>query len=81
MLADIRKTFLLPNIRDDAINAILGLTKGNLSYATYTQLINDFLRMSRQADDLPCVRFISELANFQLQTQGKSHHSEQKGYS
>jgi hypothetical protein len=40
---EIRKTSLLPNIRDDAINAMLGLTQGNLSYATYTHLFNDFL--------------------------------------
>jgi hypothetical protein len=38
---------MLHNIRDDEINALLGLTQGNLSYADYTQLFNDFLRRSR----------------------------------
>jgi hypothetical protein len=33
MIEEIRKTSLLLNIRDDAINALLGLTQGNLSYA------------------------------------------------
>jgi hypothetical protein len=63
---EIRKTSMLPNIRDDAINAVLGLTQGNLSYADYTQLFNDFLRGSRRhlTYDFECVRFISGLANF-----------------
>jgi hypothetical protein len=39
---ELRKTPLLPNIRDDAINAMLGITHGNMSYATYTQQVNDF---------------------------------------
>jgi hypothetical protein len=34
-MEEIRKPSLLPNIRNDAINAILGLTQGNLSYADY----------------------------------------------
>jgi hypothetical protein len=46
MVEEICKTSLLPNIRDDATNVVLGLTKGNLSYADYTQLVNDFLRRS-----------------------------------
>jgi hypothetical protein len=81
LVAEIRKTSLLPNIRDDAINALLGLIQGSLSYATDTKLFNDFLRRSRQplTDDLRCVRFVSGLAKFQLQTQAKSHHSHQKG--
>jgi hypothetical protein len=29
---------MLPNIQDDAINALLGITEGNISYATYTQV-------------------------------------------
>jgi hypothetical protein len=69
---------MLPNIRDDAINAVLGRSQGNLSYATYDQLFNDFLPRSRQPlmDDLQCVRFINALANFQFQTQAKSHRSQ-----
>jgi hypothetical protein len=31
-----RKTSLLPNIRDGAINAVLGITQGSLSYSNYT---------------------------------------------
>jgi hypothetical protein len=79
---ELSKTSLLPNIRDDAINAMLGITQGNMSYAAYTQHINDFLRRSRQhlTYDLQCARFISGLAYFQLQTQAKSHRS-QKGYT
>jgi hypothetical protein len=30
---NIRETSMLPNIRDDAINALLGLTQHNMSYA------------------------------------------------
>jgi hypothetical protein len=37
-----RKTSLLPNIRDDAINALIGLTQGPMSYSNYTQQFNDF---------------------------------------
>jgi hypothetical protein len=73
---------LLPNIRDDAIKALLEITQGNMSYTAYTQQLNAFLRRSRQylADDLQCVRFISEHANFQLRTQAKAHLS-QRGYT
>jgi hypothetical protein len=35
------KTSLLPNITDDAIDAMLGLTQGCLRFASYTQLFND----------------------------------------
>jgi hypothetical protein len=33
LVEEIRKTSLLPNIRDDAINPLLGLAQSNLSYA------------------------------------------------
>jgi hypothetical protein len=36
LVAEIRKTSLLPNIRDYATNAMFGLTEGSLSYAKYT---------------------------------------------
>jgi hypothetical protein len=36
LVEEICKTSLLPNIRDDAINTLLGLTQGNLSYADFT---------------------------------------------
>jgi hypothetical protein len=39
---------MLPNIQDDAINVVLDLTHGSMSYALYTQKFNDFLRGSRQ---------------------------------
>jgi hypothetical protein len=79
---ELRKTSLLPNIRDDATNALLGMTQSNMSYAAYTQQFNDILRRSRQhlTNNRHCVRFISGLANFQLQTQAKSRRS-QKGYT
>jgi hypothetical protein len=67
----------LPNIQDDAINVVLNLTQGIMSYALYTQRFNDFLRRSRQkltADD-QCVRFINGLANFVLKTHAQSHRS------
>jgi hypothetical protein len=69
---------MLPNIRDGANNALLGLTQGNLSYADYTQLFNDFFLRSRQhlTDDLRCVRFITGLTNFQLHTQAKARRSQ-----
>jgi hypothetical protein len=31
---------MLPNVRDDAMNALLGLTQEFMSYASYTQLFN-----------------------------------------
>jgi hypothetical protein len=79
---ELRKTSLLPNIRDDAINAPLGITHGNISYAAYTPLFNDFLPRSRQPlrDDLQCIRFISGMAKFQLHTQAKSHRLQKRGY-
>jgi phage tail sheath gpL-like len=48
LVEELRKTSMLPNIQDDAINALLGITQGNMSYAAYTQMFNDFLRRSRQ---------------------------------
>jgi hypothetical protein len=82
LVEELRQTSLLPNIRDDAIYAVLGVTQGNMSYAAYTKLFNDFLRRSRQhlTGDLQCVRFIRGLANSQLQAQAKSHRS-QRGYT
>jgi hypothetical protein len=82
LVEEFRKTSLLPNIRDDAIKALLGITHGNLSYAAYTLQFDEFLQKSRQhlTDDLQCVRFINGVANFQFQTQAKSHRS-QRGYT
>jgi hypothetical protein len=38
LVADLRKTTFLPNIQDDAINALLNLTHSNMmSYAVYTK--------------------------------------------
>jgi NAD dependent epimerase/dehydratase family enzyme len=61
LVEELWKTTLLPNIQDDAINALLNITQSNMSYAVYTQNFNDFLRRSRQqlTADLQCVRFIN----------------------
>jgi 8-oxo-dGTP pyrophosphatase MutT (NUDIX family) len=77
LVAELRKTTFLPNIQDDAINALLNLTQGIMSYALYTRQYNDFLRRSRQTltADVQCVRFINGLANFTLKNQAKSHRS------
>jgi hypothetical protein len=82
LVEETRKTSLLHNLRDDVINTMLGLTQGNMSYADYSQLLNDFSRRSRQplTYDLPCIRFISGLAKFQFQTQAKFHRSQQRGF-
>jgi hypothetical protein len=48
LVAELRKTTSLPNIQEDAINALLSLTQGIMSYAPYTQHFNDFVRRSRQ---------------------------------
>jgi hypothetical protein len=37
LVEELRKTSLLPKIRDDAINALLGITQSNMSNAAYTQ--------------------------------------------
>jgi hypothetical protein len=42
LVAELRKTSMLPNIKDDGINALLSITQGNLSYVVYTQQFNDF---------------------------------------
>jgi hypothetical protein len=78
LVAELRKTTFLPTIKDDAINGVLNLTQGSMSYALYTQKFNDFLRRSRQklTADVQCVRFINGLANFELKTQAKSHRSQ-----
>jgi hypothetical protein len=82
LVAELRKIYLLSNIQDDAINALLSLTHGSMSYAVYTQQFNDFLRRSLQLliADVKFVRFINGLANFELKTHTKSHRS-QKGYN
>jgi hypothetical protein len=82
LVAELRKTTFLPNIQDDAINAVLNLTQGSMSYAVYVKQFKDFLRRSRHnlTADVQCVRFINGLANFALKTQAKSHRS-QKGYN
>jgi hypothetical protein len=82
LVAELRKTTFLPNIQDDAINALLNFTQSNtMSYAFYTKQYNDFVRRSRQnlTADVQCVRFINGLANFTLKKQAKSHRA-QKGY-
>jgi hypothetical protein len=73
---------MLPNIQDDAINALLSLTQGNTSYALYTRQFNDFSRRSRQqlTVDVKCVRFINGMANFELTTHVKSYRS-QRSYN
>jgi hypothetical protein len=83
LVAELRKTTFLPNIQDDAINALLNLTQSNMmSYAVYTKQYNDFLRRSRQnpTADVRCVRFINGLANSTLKNQAKSHRA-QRGYN
>jgi hypothetical protein len=82
LVAELRKATFIPNIQDDAINALLNFTQGSMSYAFYTKQFNDFLRRSRQnlTADVQCVRFINGMANFALKTQAKSHRS-QKGYN
>jgi hypothetical protein len=82
LVEELRKMSLLPNIQDDAINALLGITQVNMTYDVYTQQFNDFYKRSRQnlTTDLQCVRFINGMANFQLQTQAKSHRPH-RGYN
>jgi hypothetical protein len=59
LVAELRKTTFLPNIQDDAINALLNLTQGSIICAFYTKQFNDFLRRSRLnlTADMQCVRF------------------------
>jgi hypothetical protein len=45
LVTELRKTTFLPNIQDDAINALLNLTQSHtMTYALYTKQYNDFLR-------------------------------------
>jgi hypothetical protein len=45
LVAELRKTTFLPNIQDDAINALLNFTQGSMmTYDVYTKQYNDFLR-------------------------------------
>jgi hypothetical protein len=82
LVAELRKTTFLPSIQDDAINALLNITQGSMSYALYTHQFNDFLRRSRQklTADVQCVRFINGLANLELKAHAMSHRS-QRGYN
>jgi hypothetical protein len=48
LVAEVRKTSLLPNIEDDAINVLQSLAQESMSYVVYTQQFNDFLRRPRQ---------------------------------
>jgi hypothetical protein len=82
LVTELRKTKFLPNIQDDAINALLSFSQSStMSYAYYTKQYNDFLRRSRQhlTADVQCVRFINGLANSTLKNHAKSHRA-QKGY-
>jgi hypothetical protein len=72
----------LPNIKDDAINALLNFTQSNqMGYASYTRQYNDYLRRSREhlTVYVQCVRFINGMANDTLQNLAKSRRA-QKGY-
>jgi hypothetical protein len=83
LVAELRKTTFLPNIQDDAINALLNLTQSNMmSYAVYTKQYNDFLRRSRQnlTADVQCVRLINGLAKSTLKNHAKSHRAH-RGYN
>jgi ADP-ribose pyrophosphatase YjhB (NUDIX family) len=76
LVMELRKSTFLPNIQDDAINALLIFTQSNtMSYALYTKQYNDFLRRSRHnmTADVQCVRFINGLANSSLKNHAKSH--------
>jgi hypothetical protein len=82
LVAEIRKSTFLPNIQDDAINALLSFTQSNtMSYALFTKKYNDYLRRSRQdlTAEVQCVRFITGLANVDLQRLARSHRALQ-GY-
>jgi ABC-type uncharacterized transport system fused permease/ATPase subunit len=72
---------MLLNITDYAIMAIFQLTQCSLSYATYTQQLNDFLRRFRQhfTDDFQRAYFVKGLPSFQLHTHANYHRSQHKG--
>jgi hypothetical protein len=82
-VTEIRKTSTLLNIRDDANKSMIDMffTKVDELCVQHTMQFNDSLHMSRQplTDAIQYVRSISELAGFELPTQGKSHPSQQKG--
>jgi hypothetical protein len=42
LVADICKTSMMPNIRDDAITAMIQLTEGSLNYASRIQQFSKF---------------------------------------
>jgi hypothetical protein len=81
LVTELRKITFLPNIQDDAINALLSFSQSNtMSYAFYTKQYNDFLRRSRQhlAAHVQCVRFINGLANSTLKNKAKSHRAQKE---
>jgi hypothetical protein len=71
LVTETRKTSLLPNIRDDASSALFGFTQGFVSYASYTQLFNDFSPEVSTASygHLTVLSLHYGMANFQLHTQ------------
>jgi hypothetical protein len=82
LVEELRKSTFLPNIQDDAINALMNFMQSNtMSYALYTKQYNDYLRRSRQdlTAEVQCVRFINGLASDALKKLAKSHRA-QLGY-
>jgi hypothetical protein len=56
LVAELRKTTFLPNIQDDAINALLNLTQGSLMmiYAVYTKQYKRLLTSVTSESDSRC---------------------------
>jgi hypothetical protein len=74
MVTEIRKTPMLPNTRDDAINSLIVHSQGSMGYAEYTHQLNELFRRSRHTimDDFQCViPFIHGIPNVLPQTKAK----------
>jgi hypothetical protein len=75
LVGALKKTALLPNIRDNAINSLMALKEGNKSFHKCTITLNDFERHFKYSmnDDIMCNRFIHGMANATLKTLAMSH--------
>jgi hypothetical protein len=83
MVTKIRKTSMLPKIRDDAIILLFAVRKrGSRRYADYTKQFYHFLRRYRQAltDYFQCVRSINDMGHFSLRLKLSSTFHKQKGF-
>jgi hypothetical protein len=71
----LKKTTLLPNIRDNSMNSMMALNQAGKPFQEYPRLLNDFERRLKadMNDGVRCNRFIIGEANITLMTHALPH--------